>query len=366
MNASSNRPSVAVIGGGYGGITVAKALDDVAAVTLVDPKDAFVHNVAAWRALVEPEWLERIFFPYERLLASGRFVRDRAVEIEGRSVLLASGERLEPDHLVLATGSHYPFPAKLEDTDAASARARVLEAHAALEGAARVLIVGAGPSGLELAGEIRAVDADKEVTIVDSAEDVLAGPYDQELRVELRRQLEALGVKLVLGAALEALPSAPPATRAAISVALAGGERLEADIWFRCFGVEPQTGYLRGALAAAVDERGYVRVDEHLAVADGVYAIGDIAAADRDMAGIAGAQARVVAANIRAAITGEGEQESYTTFPPLIAVPLGPAGGAGQLPGHDGIAGPEVIAEVKGRALLVERFDSLFDAAAVA
>src|ERR1017187_10936325 len=100
----TNRPSVVVLGGGYGGINIAKALDDIADVTLVDPKDAFVHNVAAWRALVEPQWLERIFFPYERLLAHGRFLRDSAVAVDGRHVTLASGEQLEPDYLVLATG----------------------------------------------------------------------------------------------------------------------------------------------------------------------------------------------------------------------------------------------------------------------
>lgn len=37
---------IAVIGGGYGGITVAKALDPVAAVTLIEKKDQFVHHAA--------------------------------------------------------------------------------------------------------------------------------------------------------------------------------------------------------------------------------------------------------------------------------------------------------------------------------
>ena len=40
--------AVVVVGGGYGGINAAKALDDVADVTLVDPTEAFVHNIAAW------------------------------------------------------------------------------------------------------------------------------------------------------------------------------------------------------------------------------------------------------------------------------------------------------------------------------
>lgn len=60
--------SVVIIGGGYGGISLAKSLDDVVDVVLVDPKDSFVHSVAALRSLVSKEWAERIFFRYEGLL----------------------------------------------------------------------------------------------------------------------------------------------------------------------------------------------------------------------------------------------------------------------------------------------------------
>lgn len=44
MAHASHPASVVVIGGGYGGVNVARALDDHAQVTLVEPKDAFVHN----------------------------------------------------------------------------------------------------------------------------------------------------------------------------------------------------------------------------------------------------------------------------------------------------------------------------------
>src|ERR1700730_912249 len=204
------RPSVVVVGGGYGGINAAKALDDVADVTLVDPTEAFVHNIAAWRALVEPEWLERIFLRSDHLLAHGRFIRDRAVAIDGRRVTLASGDVLDPDYLVLATGSAYPFPAKTEEPDIASARARHRAAHEALLAADRPLIVGAGPSGLELAGEIKAFFPDTHVTIADISDDILVGPYDQALRDELRRQLDDLGVELRLGTGPGAGPRGPP------------------------------------------------------------------------------------------------------------------------------------------------------------
>ncbi len=112
MAGTGGRPSVVVIGGGYGGSSAAKALDDFADVTLVERRDAFVHNVAALRALVEPEWLERIFFPYERLLTNGRVLHDQAVGVDAGLVALASGAELRPDFIVLATGSTYPYPAK--------------------------------------------------------------------------------------------------------------------------------------------------------------------------------------------------------------------------------------------------------------
>jgi NADH dehydrogenase FAD-containing subunit len=361
-NAPTARPSVVVLGGGYGGINAAKALDDVADVTLVDPTEAFVHNIAAWRALVDPEWLDRIFFPYEHLLAHGRFVRDRAVTMNGRRVRLASGDVLDPDYLVLATGSAYPFPAKTEEPDIASARARHRAAHEALLAAERALIVGAGPSGLELAGEIKSFFPDKHVTIADVSDDILVGPYDQALRDELRRQLDALGVELRLGTAIVELPTAPPATLAPIAIATADGGELVADIWFRAFGVRAHSEYLQGGtLEDRRDEHGYVRVDEHMRVVGETqtFALGDLADADRDAAGIANAQARVVAANIRALITGTGELTRYETFPPIIAIPLGPDGGAGVL--ANGLADAATIAELKGRHMGTAHFAAVFD-----
>jgi NADH dehydrogenase FAD-containing subunit len=364
LSPSTRRPSALVVGGGYGGINAAKALDDVADVTLVDPTEAFVHNVAAWRTLVEPEWLDRIFLPYAHLLANGRFLRDRAVAVDGRRVTLASGDVLEPDYLVLATGSSYPFPAKNEEPDIASAQSRVRAAHEALLAADRALIVGAGPAGLELAGEIKAFFPDKGVTIADVSSDVLTGPYDQALRDELRRQLSELGVELRLGTALGELPSVPAATLAPIAIATADGGELVADIWFRAFGVHPHSDYLEGgSLDDRRDERGYVRVDEHLRVVgeNQVFALGDVADADRDMAGIATAQAEVVATNVRALIAGTGELTSWETYPPMIAIPLGPEGGSGFI--GDGVADSATIAELKGRHMLIDSYAALFDAA---
>jgi apoptosis-inducing factor 2 len=102
---SQARPAVVIIGGGYAGVNAAKALDDVADVVLVEPKDDFVHNVASLRALADPSWLPRIYLPYDRLLASGRIIQCRAAKVEAGRVTLASGEEIQADYIVLATGS---------------------------------------------------------------------------------------------------------------------------------------------------------------------------------------------------------------------------------------------------------------------
>src|ERR1700675_4872396 len=115
------RPTVVGIGGGYGGVGVAKALDADVEVVLVEPKDAFVHNIGSLRALVEPEFLPKIFLPYDRLLTHGRVVRDRAVEVSPHRVVLASGDVISADYVVLASGSTYPFPAKSDAHLAADA-----------------------------------------------------------------------------------------------------------------------------------------------------------------------------------------------------------------------------------------------------
>ena len=196
------RPSVVIIGGGYAGINVAGALDEDADVTLVERRDAFVHNVAALRALVQPAWAPQIFLSYDHLLTRGAVIQDAAIRVDADSVVLESGQRLTPDFLVLATGSTYPFPAKSDQPKTGDAIDRYHRAHDVLERAQRVMLLGAGAVGLELAGEIAAAWPDKHVVLVDVADDILPGPYDQRLREELSRQLDELGVQRVLGSAL--------------------------------------------------------------------------------------------------------------------------------------------------------------------
>ena len=361
-NHAERPPRVVIVGGGYGGANLAKALDEHADVTVVDPKEAFAHNVAALRAIVDPTWLPKTFFPFAGLLEHGEFVQGRAVAVDSGKVVLDSGQELDADFVVLASGSRYPFPAKVDTIGLDDTHARYRAAHSILAESERVMLLGAGPVGVEFAGEIAAAWPNKHITLVDMAGDVLNGPFKQELRDELRRQLEAIGVELVLGSPLVSTPPTEPGEPGVFTVTTEDGRSVTADLWFRTFGVTPVSDYLVGDLAAARQADGFIATTPTLQVEGhgNVFALGDASSIDHKMAGRAGRQAEVVAANIRALIAGETELRSYEPMPPVIVVPIGPTGGASQLPGSDEISGAEATSQIKGEHLLTAPYEELF------
>jgi NADH dehydrogenase FAD-containing subunit len=187
------------------------------------------------------------------------------------------------------------------------------------------------------------------------------------LKAELRRQLDEAGVEVVLGSPLLEPPPTAAGEPGTFTVTTDAGREITADMWFRCFGVVPSSDYLGDDLVQARRPDGYVEVGPTLQVVgqDTVFALGDLSTADAKMAGFATRQAQTVAANITALESGS-ELVAYESIGPGIAVPIGPEGGAGQFPGQDEIVGPDVIAEVKGRDMMVDRFAALFGLAVAA
>jgi apoptosis-inducing factor 2 len=365
MTGVGRAASVVVVGGGYGGIVAAQALDPIADVALIDAKDAFFHAVAALRATVDPAWTQRVFMPYDRLLDRCRIVHDRAVSVESGSVTLAGGETIEADYIVLATGSTYPFPAKVEFSDTSDAVRRLTAVRTDLSAAERVLLVGAGPVGMEFAGEITDAWPQKKVILLDSAPDLLGGPYDARMRSSLRRQLVARNVELILGAKLRANPPSAPGTLNPFSIELEDGAVIRADIWFRCHGVTPLSDSVGPALRHSVTPPGAIEVDEHLRVRGehSVFAIGDVTAiSEPKKSSAAHRHGDIVGANIAGLIAGEEPSAVYAPPPPAIIIPPGREGGAVQMFGDAGVEvlGPEVAASLKGADLMLGRWEQMF------
>lgn len=352
---------VVVIGGGYGGITVAKGLDALADVTLVEQKDQFVHHAAALRAAVDEVWEHAIFMPYSNLLRRGTFVQGTVQRIEGTTVHVFGQDPIEADYVVLATGSTYPFPAKYATSRAAISKARLEQLHENLATATSALLVGGGTVGIELTGELATAFPDLNITIVEKQDELLGTPgYTQELRDEIKSQLEDLGVRVITGSELAFLPPHNVGELGHFTVATKSGDQIEADIWFQCFGAKPNTGYLVGGMyEQALHPDGSIAVEPTMQVRgyDNVYAVGDITdVRESKRADAARQQARVVIANIAAQLEGEAPEVSYHPTKEWVILPLGPMMGASQLIDSNGEArllGPEETAEIKGTDLMV-------------
>jgi NADH dehydrogenase FAD-containing subunit len=226
--------------------------------------------------------------------------------------------------------------------------------------AERVLLLGAGPVGLELAGEIAAEWPEKRVVILDRAPEILPG-QSREFQQEIRRQLEELRVTLRTGTALEREPETPPGIAGAFIATTRSGETVAADLWFRCHGSRPVTDYLAGSLASSRDEHGFLKVSPELLLAgqERVFAVGDIAAiAESKRAKAAMGHATVVAANVEAIVAGRRPTSTYAVPEPAIVLPLGPNHGASEAPAL-GIVGAEETSSWKGADLNVARFRAL-------
>ncbi|WP_435299071.1 NAD(P)/FAD-dependent oxidoreductase [Timonella sp. A28] len=354
-----NAARVVVVGGGYAGVTVARELDDIAEVTLVEPKDHFVHASGTLRSTVDPHWDDSVFHSLENLLSRGRIIQDAARLITPHSVKFTATHGVEADYIVIATGTTYPFPAKFIEERAWIAKSRLARLREALDQCTSVLIVGAGPVGLELAGELLHAYERLRITIVENEATILPGnEYEQGLRDELQRQLEQAGVTFILSDRLGYLPPVDVGMLGDFTVETEKQHPIHANMWFRAYGNKQESDFLNPQLNAARKWDGRICVEPTMQVQgfDTVFAVGDVNnVPETKRAYTAMTQAKVAARNIRALIEGNPAEATYEPQRGKIVIPLGPNGGASQLEQEDGtyrIVGAQETAQFKGNDLM--------------
>ncbi len=176
------------------------------------------------------------------------------------------------DKLVLATGA---APLRPEMPGVHDERVRVLRTLADMDGirraaadAKRVVIVGAGFIGLEMAEQLR--HGGREVTVVEMAPQVLP-PLDPDMAAPVYAALADAGVTTLLD---EGVTAFEPAGEA-LAVKLRSGKSLTADLVILAAGVRPDTK-LAGDAGLTLAKRGHIVVDEFLRTSDAdIYAAGD-------------------------------------------------------------------------------------------
>jgi len=236
MKTMNNQPHVVIVGGGFGGLYAVKALKDAPVkVTLIDRRNFHLFQPLLYQVATGGLSPGQIAAPLRGVLSRHKnttVLHAEVVDLDpGRQkVILRDGE-VDYDILVIATGvSHHYFgnegwtetaPGLKTVEDALEIRRRVLLAFEAAEREPdpekrrawlRFIVVGAGPTGVELAGalaelarntlkdDFRNIDpAETEVLLLEGLERVLP-PYPPDLSAKARESLEKLGVTVWIGA----------------------------------------------------------------------------------------------------------------------------------------------------------------------
>jgi NADH:ubiquinone reductase (H+-translocating) len=331
-------PRVVIVGGGFAGLNVARALADAPVqLTLVDRRNHHLFQPLLYQVATAALNPSDIAVPIRRILRRQRNVEvllseAKGVVFEENRLLLDEGS-LEYDFLVVATGARHSYfgrddwmpvaPGLKSIGDALEIRRRVLEAFELAEretdAAARdayltFVVVGAGPTGVELSGALceiaqhalardfrRINPAQARVILLEGSDRVLP-PYAPELSAKAQQQLERLGVEVRTGQRVTEIDAE------GVDV---GGERILTRTVLWAAGVMG-AGFGR-ALQVPLDRAGRILIQEDLTVPQhpNVFAIGDGACLMQDGKPVPGVAPAAMqeglhcAKNIRRALQGE-------------------------------------------------------------
>ncbi len=325
---------VVILGCGFGGLWAAQGLRKAPAeVTVVDRTNHHLFSPLLYQVASAGLSAPAIAAPIRHILAGQRnttvlMAEVEAIDTAGRSVVLDDGSRLPYDYLVVATGAAHsyfgrdewaPFAPGLKTLeDALEIRRRMLLAFEMAERetdpARRAawltfVVIGGGPTGVELAGQIaeiarhtlkgefRRIDPHSaRVVLVEGGSRIL-NAYPPDLSTKAQLQLERLGVTTWVGRMVTGVD--------AEGVSL-GTERITARtlIWAAGVAASP----LARTLGVPLDRAGRVKVEPDLSLPGHpeIFVIGDLAAIE-GVPGIAPAakqMGRQAAANIRNKLNG--------------------------------------------------------------
>ncbi len=361
MSTDVVKARLVIVGGGYLGADLAKSLDGDMDVTVIERATHFTHTPAMIRAMVDPALLDRALVPYDRLLDKGTVVRGEATSVDGSGVTLADGTRIEGDYIVLATGSSNAAPFKSATGDIAGLRADAARWNSALGQAARVMIIGAGAVGTELAGEIAHAHPEKTVILVASDPALFPG-LPPKLGTSLRSKLEDMGVEVITGARAQSLPGRD-APEGGI-VTLSNGREIEADLIVPAVGSRALTSLADTLPDVKRAADGRLETDTHLRPSSlpNVFAAGDVATAGDAMTIVAiSRQKPWLEKTLKSVAAGKPVQDLKPYVPwgekAPILVPLGPKRGNAFL--MIATLGDWVTSLMKGKDLFITKYRKL-------
>lgn len=261
---------VVIIGGGFAGSYAAKYFDNNKDfhVTFIDSKLYFEFTPGILRTIVEPGHLRKIQVMHTHYLHHTRLVVGTVNEVNRKEVIVGK-EKIPFDHLVICSGSGYSLPIKEQHAVLATRAERLRDAHQRLEDAQKILIIGGGLVGVELAGEIVGKYRDKEIVLVHSGETLIERNHSKSIHYA-EQFLRKMGVQIVYGERVKKSHGKKFITHK--------GSVYRADLALVCTGIVPQYDFMRKHFSSKLNDNHFLKVNEHLQLEGytNIFVAGDI------------------------------------------------------------------------------------------
>lgn len=296
-------PHIVVVGAGFAGLKFVQHFpENLARITVVDRQNHHLFQPLLYQVATAGLSAVDIAQPVRAIFGARPnfavvMAEVEAIDLPGKRLRHSRGE-LSYDYLVLAAGGVTTYfghpewerfaPGLKSLDDALRIRRGILSAFERAEtepdpekrkAATTIVVVGGGPTGVELAGafaeltrtvlrkDFDRIDPTKSRVILIEGSDHLLSPFPPELRESAKRQLERLGVEIQLGKRVEAVREGE---------VVASGETIRADnvIWGAGVGAAP----IAGRLGVEVDRAGRIKVLPDCSVPGypEVFALGDM------------------------------------------------------------------------------------------
>ena len=201
-----NKKHVVIVGGGYGGMELAsELLKSGIPFTLIDPKEYFHHCVGALRCAVDPNFTQKTVINFAKSFGD-QFIQGKVIAVdfeETKKVTLDNGKQIEFTDIVLAVGSQGPFPGRTFAASMSEVATQYQRLNEDIEKSETILIVGGGPVGVELAGEIGYKYKEKKIVLVHPREELVDPDFGTSFQSKIKASLKSMKVTLVLGDRVE-------------------------------------------------------------------------------------------------------------------------------------------------------------------
>jgi NADH dehydrogenase len=306
---------VVIVGGGFGGLNAAQALRKApVSVTVIDRRNFHLFQPLLYQVATAVLSPGDIASPLRLILrhqknATVILGEVTAMDVEGRCVVLASGDAVPYDTLILAPGSTHSYfghddwetlaPGLKTIENALDIRRRILLAYEAAERATdpderpawlTFVVVGGGPTGVELAGALREIaqisvrdnfkhidPAEACVLLVEAADRIIP-PYTPDLSRRAQKQLERLGVTVMTQTKVTAIDDRSVTVEAQGQAQVIPARTV---LWAAGVKASPLGRALCESIGCETDRVGRVAVGPDLTVAGHpeIFIIGDLALA---------------------------------------------------------------------------------------